>query len=84
MSGVGLHQSPQTALSFGAREAVLLPARPDLADLPIYEAPVIAPPPSVVGPPRDVETSASMRALHNAERVERAKLAPAVQKIIPV
>jgi len=84
LSGVGLHESPQTALGLGAREAVLLPPRSDLADLPIDEAPVVASPPSVVGPPLDAEVSAAVRALHDAERLERTKLAPAVQKIIPV
>ncbi len=84
LRGVGLHESSQTALGLGAREAVLLPPLSDLADLLIDQPPVAASPPAVVGPPLDVEMSAAVRPLHDAERLERSKLAPAVQKIFPV
>jgi len=84
LSGVGLHESPQSTLGLGAGEAILLPPRADFAELLVDKPPVVASPLFVVGPPLDVEMSASRRALHNDERVERAKLAPAVQKIFPV
>jgi hypothetical protein len=83
-TALGLDESPEAALGVGAGDAILLASLADLADLLVDEAAVHTAPAPVVRAVLHVEMAAAVGALHAATSAAPPKLAPPVQKIIPV